>query len=336
MIFPKGQATYENLNTSFTHLDAMLSELKNSQFTGYVQLTAWEYDGILMIDTGSIVNAVEQSQEQRRHGTSAADGIAAKGREKDGAISVYRLSPELIQLLANLFNSEPVYKDLSSDLTSLDKLISKLQSEKHTGYIEVHLTMSKSAASIYLHDGQVIESVLAKDGTATNHNKTLDEIILASIDEPALFTVYRAELTQAYGNDVNFADSFARRGMLTLWQQVFQSIETTLNDKPGTFVTAFKRASIANATAFPFLDPFAAELEYKEGVIKFAGQASVAQFNEGMSKTLAQTVKDLAAQPSNKQLMNKLRPVAAELKKNYGSRLAEVGLTTALPELFGS
>lgn len=118
--------------------------------------------------------------------------------------------------------------------------------------------------------------------------------------------------------------------------KVLQSIEIALNDKSGAFITAFKRASIDNAAAYPFLDPFAAELEYKDGNIKFTGQASVAQFNEGMSKTLAQAVKDLSAQPANKLLMNKLRPVAAELKTTFGGRLAEVGLTTTLPELFGA
>jgi len=336
MIFPKGQATYENLNTSFTQLDAMLGELKNTQFTGYVQLTAWEYDGILLFDTGNIANAFEQIKDQRRYGPSAAEGIAAKGREKDGAISVYRMSPEMIQLLANLFNSDPIYKDLSSDLTSLDKLIAKLQNEKHTGYIEINMTQSKNAASIYLRDGQVIASAYLVHGDTVNHSKPLDDIILATIEEPTQFTVYRADLAQAYGDGVKFADSFARQGMIALWNQVLQSIETTLNDKTGAFVTAFKRASIANAATFPFLDPFAAELEYKDGNIQFTGQASVAQFNEGMSQTLAQAVKDLAAQPANKQWMNKLRPVAIQLKTTFGNRLAEVGLTTTLPELFGS
>lgn len=334
MLFPKGQPTYENLNTSFTQLDAMLSELKNSQFTGYVQLTAWEYDGILLFDTGNLVNATEQQQDQRRHGPDAAEGIARKSRAKDGALSVYRMPPETIQLLANLFNSEALYKDLSSDLIGLDKLIAKLQSEKHTGFIEINLPQSKHAASIYLRDGQIVASVYLAHGATASQDKAPDEIVLATLDDPALFTVYRADLAHAYGDAVNFADSFARQDMLALWQRVLQSIETTLNDKTGAFNTAFKRACNTNAAAYPFLDPFAGELEYKAGALKFAGQASVAQFNAGMSKTLAQALRDLATQPAHKQWLNKLKPMAAELKTAYGSRLTQVGLTDALPELF--
>jgi hypothetical protein len=336
MIFPKGPALYENLNTSFAQLDALLGDLRNTQFTGYVHLTAWEYDGSLLLDTGTIVNAVEQVNDQRRYGPSAAEGIAAKGREKDGALNVYRLAPELAQLLANLFNSETLYKDLSSDLTGLAKLLAKLRNEKHTGYIDVRMAKSKSDASIYLRDGQVVDTALSTNDTLNSGIQLLDEIILMTTDEHSLFTVFRADLTHAYSDEMSFADSFARPGMLALWSQVLVRIETTVGNKNGAWVIAFKRACIANATAFPFLDPFAAELEYKDGVVKFTGQASVAQFNAGMSKTLAQAVRELAAQPANKLLMNKLAPIAAQLKTEYGQRLAEVGLTTHLSELFGA
>lgn len=335
MIFPKGQTIYENLNTSFIQLDAMLNELKSNQFTGYIHLTAWEYDGTLLLDTGNIVNAIEQIQDQRRHGIQAAEGIAAKGHEKDGAVSVYRLSPEMTQLLANLFFSEPIYKDLSSDLTGLDKLLGKLQSEKHTGYIEVNMPKSKSSASIFMRDGHILDSTLTTKDVVLSGSKALDDIILMTSDEHSLFTVYRADLAQAYGNEVNLGDSFEREGMLSLWQQVLQSVESTLDDKNSAFLNAFKRACISNAATYPFLDPFAAELEYKDGLINFTGRASVGQFNEGLSKTIAQTVRDLSAQPTNKQFIIRLRTTAAKLKVKYGGRLAEIGLTTNLPEVFG-
>jgi len=336
MLFPKGQAVYENLNTSFAQLDAMLAELKSTQFTGYVHLTGWEYDGTLLIDTGNLVNAVEQIKDQRRYGPSAAEGIARKGRDKDGALNVYRLSTDLAQLLASLFESDVVYKDLSSDLTGLDKLLAKLQNEKHTGYIEVALAKSKSAASIYLRDGQILDTALSNNGVLLSGIKTLDDIILMTSDEHALFTVYRGDLAQAYSDQVNLADSFARQATLDLWQEVFRAIEQSLNDKTGAFGTAFKRACIAQAAHYAFLDPFAAELEYKDGTIKFAGQVSIAQFNEGLSKTLAQVVRDLAAVPANKSWLTKLRPVAAQLQSKHGHQLTQIGLTLHLSELFGN
>ncbi len=338
MLFPKGQALYENLNTSFAQLDAMVDDLKSNQFTGYAQLSAWEYEGILLLDTGNVVNAIEESKNQRRHGPTAAEGIAAKGREKDGAVSVYRLSAEMTQLLANLFNSEPVYKDLSSDLTSLDKLIAKLESEKHTGYIEIRMLKSQNAAAIFLREGQILDSVLSAKGSAVSGRKVLDQIIESAASENSLFTVYRADLAKLYGDGIDLADSFARPGTLSLWQAALKTIESTTDGmtRPGVFVVAFKRACIAQANAYPFLDPFAAEFEYRDGQIKFDGHATIAQFNEGLSRCLAQTVRDLTAQPATKDLVKKSKPATAALKDKFNSRLEEAGLTAALPELFGA
>lgn len=336
MIFPRGSALYENLNTSFTQLDAMLAELQNNQFTGYVQLTGWEYEGNLLFDTGRIVNATETFKDQQRHGPGAAESIAVKGKEKDNAVSVYRLSAEVTQLLANLFTGEPLYKDLGNDLTGLDKLIAKLQSEKHTGSVEARWVQGKDAATILLREGQVIECAwLAKDALVSGA-ATLDQIIKATAGAPVSFTVYRTDLTRVYSADLDLADSFARPTVLALWQTVLNLIETTTDRwvKPGTFNAALRRACIAQATTYPFLDPFVAEFEYRDGQIKFEGQASIARFNIGLSESLAQTVRDLEAQPATQGVLAQLQTAAANLRAEQPFQLEHIGLTATLPEVF--
>ena len=60
MIFPKHDSVYQNLNTSFTNFGELLVDLKENSFTGVVQVSYWEYDGILLLDNGNIINAVEE------------------------------------------------------------------------------------------------------------------------------------------------------------------------------------------------------------------------------------------------------------------------------------
>ena len=79
MIFPKGDVVYEGLSTSFTQIDAMLEELKGEIFTGYVQLTAPNYVGTLLLSDGFVANAIEEVGGQRSSGGEAADRIIAKG-----------------------------------------------------------------------------------------------------------------------------------------------------------------------------------------------------------------------------------------------------------------
>jgi hypothetical protein len=180
----------------------MLVELQSNQFTGYVQMTGWEYKGILLFDSGRIINASEDSKGQSRHGPTAAAGIAGKGREKDGAISVYRLSAEVMQLLANLLKGETLHKDLSNDLTGLDKLVAKLRSEKHTGSIEVRFAQSLDAATVLMREGQVLDCAFSRKGDLVSGHKTLDQIIQAAANAAAFFTAYRADLTRVYSADL--------------------------------------------------------------------------------------------------------------------------------------
>ena len=62
MILPKGEAVYENLRTSFVDLNSFLLSLKEDDFTGYVQLSFWDYEGILFLEAGEIVNATEEAR----------------------------------------------------------------------------------------------------------------------------------------------------------------------------------------------------------------------------------------------------------------------------------
>lgn len=336
MLFPKGQTLHENLNTSFTQFDAMLAELKNNLFTGYVRITTWEYEGILVLDTGRVMHAIDETQGTRRTGSAAAETLAARAREKDGTISVYRLPEDSVQVLSGLYNGELVYKDLSSDFTSLDKLIEKLKGEKHSGYIEIQMTKSQDAATIFGREGQIIDCILLSNGTVTSGTSILPQIIEAA-SHGAMFTVYRINLEQAYTQGSDLADSFVRQETLALWQDVLNRMETLISKtKAGNFTTAFKRVCIARATQYPFLDPFAAEFEFKDGQIRLDSPVSLTQFNQGMSDCIAQTLRDLTADPSRKNLLSNLQNEAALLFGQYGKRIEDVGLADAAHEIFGA
>ena len=137
MIFPKREAVYQNLNTSFTNFGELLVDLKENSFTGVVQISYWEYEGVLLLDSGNIINAVQEINDKVITGQEAVRFVTNKAKEKDGAISVYRQKGEMITMLASVAKSEVLYENLSAEFTSLEALISKLQSEDHTGYIEV-------------------------------------------------------------------------------------------------------------------------------------------------------------------------------------------------------
>ncbi|MEJ2413298.1 MAG: hypothetical protein P8Y34_09965 [Anaerolineales bacterium] len=61
MIFPKREPVYQNLNTSFTNFGELLVDLNENSFTGVVQVSFWEYEGVMLLDNGNIINAVQEA-----------------------------------------------------------------------------------------------------------------------------------------------------------------------------------------------------------------------------------------------------------------------------------
>lgn len=336
MIFPRERVLYEHLNTSFTQLDAMLTELKTDLFTGYVRLAARLYEGILLLDAGRVVNAIEEIKGQRRNGTKAFDGILAKSRERDGMISVFQLSSEMTQLLANLSGSQVLYKDLTSDLTSLDRLIAGLKGRRHSGYIDVQLSGGQETGTVYMRDGDVLEAALCRQGAISDGPKVLDDLIRAAATDGAAFTVYGAQHAPREA-ETKPAEGVDRQELLGLWQDVLKTMESGIDaTKQGTFSMAFRRACVELAETYPFLDPFAAEFEYRDGQIRSDGQVSGAEFNQGMSRCLAHCIRALAALSAGRDGAARFAPIGASLRKRHGQRLTEAGLAEALPEVFGA
>ncbi len=220
MIFPKGRTLYENLNTSFTNFSELLLDLKGHGFTGYISVNFWEYEGILLLDSGNIVNAIEESGPARTTGQEAVDGISGKINEKDGTISVYGLSPEVVTMLASVVRSEVVHRDLTTDFTSLDQLIAKLQREGHTGYIDVAMRDDMGTGIIFLQDGVAVECVLSTDGNAVSGAQVLPRIVETASSRGAAFNVYRASVAEAFDESAAVMAGLELPQLLEVWQEI--------------------------------------------------------------------------------------------------------------------
>ena len=79
---------------------------------------------------------------------------------------------------------------------------------------------------------------------------------------------------------------------------------------------------------FSFLDPFAGEFEYQDGVIQFSGEVGEKEFTKGILECLNTTLILLEKQfPKNKMLSLKL---GAEIKSSlemHSDTLKRLGLT---------
>ena len=337
MIFPKRDSVYQNLNTSFTNFGELLVDLKENSFTGCVQVSFWEYDGVLLLDNGNIVNAVEEINENQVSGPDAVKRVITKAKEKDGAISVFALKGEMITMLASVVKSEIIFENLSTDFTSLESLITKLQSEDHTGYIEVNFQGDQQAGIIFLLAGRVVETILSNRGEEISGPNVLPRVIDFASSTGASFSVYKAAIEDALSESEDIMVSFDLPQLLEVWGAIIGAVELASDGllEEGIFLNTFKDTLIAKANDYPFLDPFAGKFSYKNGKVDFSG-AVQKNFSQGVGDGLNETVNTLAelAALEGKDIFGLLRGAVDDIKINYQDQIDKFNFSAILPDLF--
>ena len=337
MIFPKRDSVYQNLNTSFTNFGELLVDLKENSFTGVVQVSYWEYEGILLLDNGNIINAIEELNEKVATGQSAVKNVTEKAKEKDGAISVYSQKGEMITMLASVAKSEIIYENLSTEFTSLDALISKLQSEDHTGYIEVSFEGSDQRGYIFLLAGRVIEALLTVRGEEISGAKVMNRVLELTASSGAVFSVYKSAVEEALSESEMIKVSFDLPQLLEAWGAVIRSAEAVADSLLGEseFLNTFKDTLIAKADKYPFLDPFAAKFQYKDGVVTFTGEIKK-NFSQAIGECLWTTIETLGERAAldDTDLFAPIRSAMSEVKAVNQDLFDRFDFAGIIPELF--
>ena len=340
MILPKGAMVHENLRTAFVDLNSFLQTLKEDNFTGYLQVSFWDYEGILFLEAGEIVNAFEQAQGRRRGGEEAVDNIIRMSKQKDGRVNVYSLPPEMVTILASTSMKEPTYKDLSTEFTSLDKLIEKLNKENHSGYIDITLNDNKGGGIIIFQEGEIVEAVMSDEKSEGIYGKDMLNKIIDDVQKKgATFNVYRAGLESSGSERMGITKASDLQEVIEVIQEVIGTIESVtdgINKRRGSFRDNFNRAQVGKSDEYPFLDPFAAEFEYRKGVIKFIGKVTSEVFIRGIRDCLEETLDKMGGDISKDDLYRQIRTALQATVTKFGEKIDDLGLKSVMPEFLGS
>ncbi len=331
MVIPKGKVIHEDLSTSYTDIDELLRDLRQNSFTGYCQVNFWEYRGTLFLDRGRIINAFEEAGSVHTTGDRAIRSILAKAKQKDGAVSVFQLQDEMVATLASVLNSKVKYRDLTTELTSLEKLISKLKKEEHSGYVEVLLNGDNGDGCIYFQDGRAMESVFrAIDGEMISGPSGFKKILGLSTEVGAVFNVFESDLSSIV------VDSSVSDEVIRLFQETLNVLEDAVDAKlgAGKFVDEFKRGLAINANKYLFLDPFAGEFVYKDRTLTFEGEdITLEDFTTGVCDVISQTVEHF--KQKDESLLDAICVGIQPLKEDRIQVIDRLKLDMKIPSVFG-
>ena len=352
MMFPKGEVRHQNLLTAYTDVSALLSALKSEGFSGILEIEFPEKRGTIFIDSGEILNAEikEKGDAERKIGQEAIQAFSTFSNQKNGVLNVYRLLPEHVALVTSHLQYEVLFKELSTDYTRLDRLLLKLKEDKHDGFIEVLTKEKKAFGVLFVEGGEPVEMfTLPESGPSIFGRKSIPVFVEnVSKQAGAILNVYKSHnrvpkkekpipesKPVVEGKPVLESKPLARgkeglKEVIPILQETISNAEKLVDaaSRDGIFMGTFKKCLIDKAETFSFLDPFAGEFEYQDGVIKFSGEVGEKEFTKGILECLSTTLILLEKElPKNKTLSLKL---GAEIKSSlelHSDTLKRLGLT---------
>lgn len=355
MIFPRGEVVHKNLSTAYTDLSALLDTLKLEGFYGAIEIDFPKGRGFLFLDHGEVINGEIQTgtDSERVVGKESVNLLLNLSKQKDGVISLYRLLPEQVTLIANSLGHEILFKGLSTRFIHLDQFLLKLKEEKHTGFIEVITKEHHPMGVLFLEEGEPVEMFTTpKTGPSVFGRMSIPIFIENATKQGALFNVYGSkgkilpveEVLQNEEGEIPANPSIPDQAEKEdNWKELLLLVEEFLMDSgrlvdrlssKGTFKKAFKRALIDRSEEYGFLDPFAGEFTFENGAIRFTGEARKEDFIKGIIECFRTALSHLEGElPKEKMVSLKLKAGIESFLEHHRMALKRLEMEDAFSSL---
>jgi hypothetical protein len=348
MIFPRGDEVHKNLLTAYTDLSALVATLKSEGFNGTLEIEFPENRGVLFFGSGEIIDAEARAEAEagKVTGQEAIRALLGLSNQKNGVLSIYRLPPERVGLVAKNLQSEIVFKGLSTDFTRLEGLLTKLREEKHHGFIEVLTKEYQAMGVLLLEEGELVEMyTLPESGPSAFGRKSLPIFVERVTKQGAIFNVYKAqkktpkakeetpkpkdEIRRVREEPAMAAGRDDLKELLSIFQEILSRVEKWVDDasERGTFLKALNRARMEKAGEYFFLDPFSGDFEYRDGTIRFSGETSGKDFAQGMIECLRACLPHIEKEfPKNRMFPLKLRAEIESSLEQHQEKIKRLGI----------
>jgi hypothetical protein len=306
VVFPKEEPVIENLNSYYLDPAKLLEHYEGQLDSGVIYFKSTAAQGAVFFDKDGLLEGVYESREENLLGKGAVERLIHSTQSDNYNIGVYQIQAEQIYFWTSILVAKRVYENLSTEFTDLEGLMRKMASENLSGYIEISMTSSKDGAFVFFRNGRVLGGSYSWDKGGLDRSKeSRDSIIRMAKEKGAVFHVSKITADKAESTEKtakvppqNILESMEE--LLVGFENLFHSNRSTKGD----FRTLLKRKFLELAETYPFLDPFAGEVEYTDHKIRFTGDASETQLAEGLLASVRSLAEENGIQPELKTTMD--------------------------------
>lgn len=255
---------YENLNTAYVNLAALLRYLQQSGFVGRLAVELDEYTA-----------DVRLNRQQTPH---VRERDFATGRDAEGDAALQRLLVRASMTSGTI----SVYKDVAEDAAS-DAVTLPPNTPEINAPLSAPLNAPKSNAPVVVPATSISNST-----TNSTANTTANSVVTAGS---------RRAGKPGVAQPRSEADERpASTDLLRITGEVIAAVErAVVNVGGGDFTAAFHQARLSAADDYPFLDPSTGRFHYSGGFVRVSTPLNFDAFVAGVSEALRRVVERIAA-----------------------------------------
>lgn len=307
-IVPRGEPVVTGLNSYYLKIKQLLEHYQGEIGSGGVFFTASSGKGVVFFDQDEILSGYFQNRSEELSGPAAIDYLLDLPGHVNFSVSVYAIDPEDVYFWTSISSATIVYDNLSSEFTDIRALLRKLADERLTGYIDVAINNGDDRGMLFFQNGKIAGD--SYSWTTEPDDEARHLLMDKTKSEGGVFRVFRIDPSQVAATVA--APSSAppepqpskqappKEDVLPLLATLLYVLERIVDANKRIkvpFTTLLKKKFIDKADRYSFLDPFAAEFEYKDRRVLYQGDEAPKVLIEAVTTSVSEMAHELGLHP---------------------------------------
>lgn len=308
----KNLPVYQNLDTSFVNLSALIRFLRDQKFNGRMQIRLSGYEAEITFGADDQFNVLEHDRVAGRiaEGDEALQRILIRARGAGGTINVFEAVEE----------SEPIAPEVKTTAESpIAKPISKPFSEK-----EPAVTMPAKNGNGNSHQSS------EKIPSTRKSNDFLNLVPENHQPLPLEFTnrvENRARQTQISAEEW--------QTLLQIVGELYGAVEDVLKSAGLDFPAMLTHARAEISDDYPFLNPASGAFFYKDGTAELSATVSAKLFTASINEVLRRVLERLADDPHHSEVYRDAAQKILALVHHHQTLYDKFSITPQLKKILG-
>jgi len=306
---PQDDPVLKHLNSYYLDLQRLIEHCQGELGAGGIHFKSVSSEGVIFFDQDEIVNAALEEKEISLEGGRAAWALVESSANRNYSVSVYQLDETEVYFWASIASQDLVHEVALDTEGGFAELLRDFTERRFTGYAQLNGGHRGEVAQIFFNNGKCVGSAYLDHGGKRIVSSTL-------------VTEEQKRIEASFGKGPIRAFALSPTGLLPNHvsaetgtnSRLLQSLEALLNlfemahaangrSKPG-FSVLLRKKFIQKMDRFPFLDPFAGELTYTAGRVRWKGSHRAVEVAQGVVDSLLELGKELGIMGAARPRMN--------------------------------